>query len=98
MEGTVVDRPARPSEPLAALAERSGQEWATLLKQQLADEGRRAVGGWPGTLAEARIRAEGLLADVGSTESERNGVAAILYEAARDSWMKGRERGPFEPL
>jgi hypothetical protein len=75
-------------------AEVVGRAWAADLKASLLLEKRRAVGGWPGTLGEARLqvarallpwldqRGQGI---AGSGQSE--GAARLVYASARSAWL-----------
>ena len=71
----------------------SAQAWAQALKRDLAEDGRRITGGWPGTLTEARSRAG---AEVGRalwsrtlqalTSEELSAVARNAFREARRVW------------
>jgi hypothetical protein len=80
-------------------AAESGRAWAGDLSAQLRREGRRASGGWPGTLTEARSRVVG---SIGKGEPlpgrvELHRLTRILYQAARSSWLRQRDADPSEP-
>lgn len=75
-----------------ARAEIAGRDWAAAVRMALHNEGRRASGGWPGTLSEARaqlLRAMG--PDVSPPPDELARLARILYSAARESWLMHRD-------
>ena len=73
----------------------AARAWATACRDELAREGRRVEGGWPGTLPEARMHAS---AQAGRALSERSlsalthdelgRVARITYDEARRSWLR----------
>jgi hypothetical protein len=69
-------------EEKAALA---GVAWAVGVRAGLVADGREAEGGWPGTMTEARARAEELCAQ-GLAPPERQRLGRILYAAARAEW------------
>lgn len=70
----------------------AGRAWAESVRKGLRGEGRRASGGWPGTLSEARTRTAYALGGVaGVSEDERSRLAHVLYNAARESWLDQRE-------
>ena len=84
---------------LARGASLAGEQWALRWRQDLREQGRRAVGGWPGTLSEARARAHALcaaelrrlgLAELTSDELDR--AARATYSRARDDWLSRAER------
>lgn len=54
----------------------------------LVADGREAAGGWPGTMTEARARADGL-SKVALSGEERHRLGRILYAAARAAWAHG---------
>ena len=71
-----------------------GQTWATEWVQTMRNEGRRVAGGWPGTLPEARMRAQEHFArELRSrrlpllSQEELNQVTALVYERARSGWI-----------
>ncbi len=80
-----------------------GQTWAEERRAELHREGRRASGGWPGTLREARLRVERLLSGKLSprtlaavTWDEREEAARTAYASARVAWCRRAE--PEAPL
>ena len=84
-------------------AERVGQSWANQLRAAIQLENRRACGGWPGTLSEARAHvAISLLPWLEShgqaavTSEQCEGAARLVYASARSAWMENRdaEEGP----
>lgn len=75
-----------------------GAAWAQGARQQLCAEGRRAVGGWPGTMSEARARTRSALASeplvrklgkLGDPDIER--TARATYAHARQVWLQTAE-------
>jgi hypothetical protein len=73
----------------------AARAWATACRVELAREGRRVEGGWPGTLPEARVRAGAQAARALSersmstlTHDELGRVARITYDEARRSWLR----------
>jgi hypothetical protein len=80
----------------AALA---GQVWAREMRESLRKQLRRAAGGWPGTITEARARlAEFVLprltreAAAAVTSSDREQAARTLYASARSTWLAQCDR------
>jgi hypothetical protein len=76
-----------------------GEAWARRSREILSAEGRRAIGGWPGTMSEARARTRDHLATepvrrqlgrVGDQEIEQ--AARVTYARAREVWLAGAER------
>lgn len=69
-----------------------GTKWAHDVQRSLRSEKRRADGGWPGTMREARSRAAWLLAksrpENGSMASPEETVelAKTVYASARSTW------------
>jgi hypothetical protein len=85
---------------LDASAQTLGAAWALGARKQLSAEGRNAVGGWPGTMSEARERTRRALASdsvvrqlgkLGYPEIER--TARAMYARARQVWLETAERG-----
>jgi hypothetical protein len=77
----------------------TGEQWAQRCRKDLRKQGRRVIGGWPGTLSEARARAE----VHSSAELRRLGLAQLTFEelerlahatyaSARDYWLSRAER------
>ena len=66
-------------------ATRAGSEWAIDVRAFLVADGRQAEGGWPGTMTEARARADSLSEGTLSGE-ERHRLGRIVYAAARAEW------------
>ena len=54
----------------------TGQQWARGEREDLRGQGRRVTGGWPGTLSEARARAQAHSA----AELRRLGLAQLTFE------------------
>lgn len=78
-------------------AESIGRQWAfnltTLLRAR-----RRASGGWPGTLSEARARTSSLLhpwlESLGQplpTHEQNETLVRVVYTSARLAWLQGRD-------
>ncbi|HEX2731992.1 MAG TPA: hypothetical protein VHM70_10310 [Polyangiaceae bacterium] len=76
-------------------AEALGTEWAHDVRASLGGENRRACGGWPGTLSEARVRLS-CIASVGLSIPGRaivsvpefESMASALYASARNTWRR----------
>lgn len=90
--------PSRRTTTLESLARVAGKEWAREAREKLHSEDRRASGGWPHTISEARVRvATHLLPELSkrgfaaSSRTERDEAASLLYRSARDYWMEWRE-------
>jgi hypothetical protein len=71
-----------------------GRTWATEWVQTMQNEGRPVSGGWPGTLPEARMRAqEHLDRELRLrkmpllSKDELAQVTALVYERARNEWL-----------
>ncbi len=78
---------------LAATAADVGQHLFTLRREELLCEGRALAGGWPGTIREARARAEAALVSVfarrhigAPTHEELGWVMHMAYDEARRAW------------
>lgn len=85
-----------------------GELWTQLTCDELRAQGRRIVGGWPGTLSEARARVltycEAELRRqrmTPLTAAEREELARSTYAHARRAWLslaaRGGARGISEP-
>ncbi|MET0413659.1 MAG: hypothetical protein ABW217_20285 [Polyangiaceae bacterium] len=75
-------------------AERLGRSWANDLHAALVREKRRASGGWPGTLGEARVHVARALRCQGmrlASVQESEGAARIVYASARSAWNAIRD-------
>jgi hypothetical protein len=79
-------------------AELVGRRWAAELRASLVQQQRRAAGGWPGTLREARTHvAISLLPWLRSTgqamvtSSQCEDAARVVYARARKVWLENRE-------
>lgn len=73
------------------LAERIGRGWAAELRASLLRENRNARGGWPGTLAEARVhvaRAMSTNVMTVATSRESEDAARVAYASARSAWLE----------
>jgi hypothetical protein len=71
----------------------AARAWTRALRAQLAREGRRVEGGWPGTIREARTRGAAEAAKVltgrsmsGLSHEELERVARITNDESRRSW------------
>jgi hypothetical protein len=76
-----------------AEAQAVGSAWAHELRGSLKRENRRASGGWPGTVSEARARARILLLPwlstrgaVLATQEQVASLTSALYASARATW------------
>jgi hypothetical protein len=87
-----------PGEELSVVArsraELVGRSWAADLRASLLREKRRASGGWPGTLGEARMHvARALLPWLDShgqriaSSGQSEGAARVVYASARSAWL-----------
>ena len=66
--------------------------WAASVMASLERDGRRAQGGWPGTVREALHLVETTIGvSVRLTAKERADLASIAYDAARRDWLARRE-------
>jgi hypothetical protein len=70
----------------------AGASWAKHRRDALVREGRRAVGGWPGTLSEARGFAASFFSTTlgsapGLTRDELAWFARATYAHARRDWL-----------
>jgi hypothetical protein len=83
---------------LARGAAAVGQSWALAIRDALHEEHRRAAGGWPATLSQARSmvpsRLSPWLAGRGEqpvSETETESAARLVYACARKTWLAHRE-------
>jgi hypothetical protein len=79
-------------------AELVGRMWAAELRAAIVSEKRRAAGGWPGTLREARAHvAVSLLpwlrnnGQAPVTSEQCEGAARLVYASARKVWLENRD-------
>lgn len=81
---------------LRELAENEGTSWATSALASLSRDGRDAIGGWPGTMSEARLRIGSRLAPFRAAMSQPAGeeLARVAYHAARRYWQSHALREP----
>jgi hypothetical protein len=108
--GALVPRRRKPGEEARRVlleqgAEDAGQRWAKLCRDDLRQEGRRAAGGWPGTIAEARAR---VVAHIGPelrqrgmialTPGELEQVTRAAYASAKRDWLARGEREDPDPV
>ena len=82
--------PARAAR-LAEIAALTGARWAKSRVDSLHAEGRRATGGWPGTLSEARNYVGADEARVGMSYEELSWMARLVYDSARRDWLARRD-------
>jgi hypothetical protein len=83
---------------IAETADAVGRSWAERRRSELRKEGRRAAGGWPGTLREARgvidraleVELRGHKMDA-VTADEREGAARATNASARTTWLRAAE-------
>jgi len=80
------------TEARLARAALDGRAWADAVRASLESEGRPAVGGWPGTLSEARAKVDAILVstDGVATPTEREGLTRHIYQTARAHWLETR--------
>lgn len=83
---------------IAPRAEAAGRSWAAAIRAAIHREKRRASGGWPGTMTEARYRASNQLLEhqecqrYGAVSAKSREVAArMVYSAARSAWLQCRD-------
>ncbi|HEU4407458.1 MAG TPA: hypothetical protein VFS43_19485 [Polyangiaceae bacterium] len=86
---------------LDALAALVGDGWAKQILDELRREGRSPIGGWPGTISEARARLSSFRgpearALVPLDHEEREYVARGLYACARATWLANAQPDPDE--
>ena len=62
-----------------------GSSWARVWCQSMQTDGRLVVGGWPGTLAEARARVQGHLG--GELARRRMPQLSLAYQRAKRDWL-----------
>jgi hypothetical protein len=79
-------------------AEQVGRLWAVELRAALVNEKRRASGGWPGTLREARTHVAISLipwlqsnGQAAVTSQQCEGAARLVYASARKVWLENRD-------
>jgi hypothetical protein len=71
-----------------------GEQWARGWRDELASDHRRAAGGWPGTIAQARVCARAHLSAelarlrlAGPSPAELEQAARLTYDRARAVWL-----------
>jgi hypothetical protein len=76
-----------------------GQAWAQQMRAALRSQLRRAAGGWPGTITEARARLTEFVlprltreAAAALTSTDREQAARTLYASARSTWLAQCDR------
>lgn len=89
---------------LLARAKMAGLSWAELWFKRIGGEQREVVGGWPGTMSEARaqvvqtlvpwLRAQGKWPTTELTNFEA--TAHVLYRTAKNAWLERVVRPPSE--
>lgn len=79
---------------LQRVANSVGESWARTALSALAAEGRSAIGGWPGTISEARERVRSAIdaqlsraALSPASAGERDSSARLAYARARTFWL-----------
>ena len=78
---------ATPSSLLLQRVQTAGEQWAELVRKRTHGESRRAAGGWPGTMSEARSLLAGVLAEPHPRgESDTEELAQLLYGSAKKWW------------
>ena len=82
-----------PRDFLAERASQIGDAWAKECVRDLDVHARRPVGGWPGTMTEARSRVVTQLAIVLAPERLQE-LARVANLAARRGWQKACEPDP----
>jgi hypothetical protein len=93
---------ARPANELNEVtrgrAEQVGRLWAAGLRASLVNEKRRASGGWPGTMREARTHVAISLipwlhsnGEAPVTSLQCEGAARLVYASARKMWLENRD-------
>ncbi|WP_394848113.1 hypothetical protein LZC95_11690 [Pendulispora brunnea] len=98
-----------PTDPRRRVIEESaaavGKQWVRTWRESLRADGRRVVGGWPGTLTEARARARAYVtAELrrhsleALSQAEFEQVARATYACARDEWSSQAEPDPDTDL
>ncbi len=80
------------------LAATVGRSWAERRRSELRSEGRRAAGGWPGTMREARGCIEHALTQelhgrnlAAFTADERETAARAANASARTAWLRAAD-------
>lgn len=81
---------------LTRSATAEGNAWASWWRSELGKQSRRAAGGWPGTVSEARLRMKRRIAvelgpEFQATAQEVEQAARSAYEIARRDWNDSRE-------
>jgi hypothetical protein len=79
-------------------AELVGRQWAEQLRAAIVQDHRRAAGGWPGTLREARTHVAVSLipwlrnnGQPSVTQQQCEGAARVVYASARKLWLEHRD-------
>lgn len=72
-----------------------GEQWAHRWRDELASSQRRAAGGWPGTIAQARVCARAHVSAelarlrlAGPSPAELEQAARVTYARARAVWLQ----------
>lgn len=82
------DAPApAPGDPLAERASQIGEDWAQEYVRSLRGQARAPVGGWPGTMSEARMRVVSVFAIV-LDPKRLDDLARMANLAARRGWRE----------
>jgi hypothetical protein len=81
----------QPAADLESLAIQAGEAWANACAEDLRAQRRPIVGGWPGTLSEARVRVLALVTANGLSSAlpidRLRALSRTAYGAARASWL-----------
>jgi hypothetical protein len=93
-----VHAPEELNEAARGRAEQVGRSWANELRAAIVGEKRRAAGGWPGTLREARTHVAVSLipwlrnnGQTAVTSQQCEGAARLVYASARKVWLENRD-------
>ena len=82
--------PARATQ-LGKVAAITGERWARSRLESLRATGRKASGGWPGTISEARNYVSSGEVRIALSHDELNWMARAVYDAARRDWLSKRD-------
>jgi hypothetical protein len=82
--------PARAAR-LAEVAAVTGARWATSQLESFRAAGRKASGGWPGTLSEARNYVSAREVNAGLSSEELLWMTRAVYDAAKQDWLSKRD-------
>jgi hypothetical protein len=82
--------PARAAR-LSEVAAVTGERWAKSRLDALRASGRKASGGWPGTISEARNYVSAGEVRIALSREELAWMARAVYDAARRDWLSKRD-------